>query len=135
VARPGGSVLLVNRRYGDTITVVHAPVTQDPYTGNDTRDWDNATRTTVAADVQPASEQELNDRRQVTVTRWAVECSPVDTGGNALTVEAADRVEWHGAPRATDGSSEPLDIDGEVGVFMRHSVPHHLEFTLKRFSE
>jgi hypothetical protein len=118
----------MGRRYGDVIVVQRAPIVRDQRTGNETRDWSAATLSApVPADVQPAGQSELNDNRQVTISRWTVICDPAD-------VLATDRVLWQGAPRGTDGAPVPLEVDGEVGTLMHHGVPDHLEFTVKRFS-
>jgi hypothetical protein len=109
----------MGRRYGDLVVVQRAPIVQNPRTGNEDRDWSAATSSgPMAADVQPAGQSELNDNRQLTISRWTVVCDPAD-------ILSTDRVLWRGGT---------FNVDGEVGVFMRHGVPHHLEFTVKRFS-
>lgn len=105
-------------RYWDHIEALRAPTTQDPYSGNETRDWANAAATPLRADVQPQSTTESTDRRQLVIDRWTVICPPAD-------VSATDRIRWEGLD---------YEVDGEVGRFKRHGQLHHLEFTIRHLT-
>lgn len=108
----------MRRGYREEVHVLRAPVVTDSYTGNETRDWAAARRRgPFPAAVQPASTDELTDRRQVTLTRWTVNMEPED-------VLATDRVQWRG---------DDYDVDGEVGSWPG-SPRNHLEFTITRAS-
>lgn len=102
---------------GDSIVLLRAPVVTDAY-NNRTLDWDNATATTLPAQVQPLNSSEnlgAGDRDQ-TVTRYEVWVAP-DTD-----VLARDRVEYGGLLLAVDG--EPLLVKDTSGT------PHHKTFTM-----
>jgi hypothetical protein len=107
-------------RYHEQIVIRSAPVVADPYNGNESRDWAHATDSSpVPADVQPAGLQELLDSRQVTISQYTVICSPA-------SIAAVDRIVWQGGV---------YEVDGEVGRYFRHGTLHHLEFSMKHYSE
>lgn len=111
------------RGYHTELFLLRAPVIADPYSGNETRDWDAAKELgPYPAAVQPGSGQagagqELTDRMQVTITRWSVNMPPV----GALPT---DRVRWRG---------DDYEVDGEVGSWPGSPRDHH-EFTMNRLS-
>ena len=106
-------------RYPDVSTVLNAPLV-DGYGGQRTRDWANATRTTVRCVVQPVSSDEDNDRRQTTATRWWAAYDP------SAPLDPSSRVEWDG---------QTLEVDGEIGRWKRRGTVQHLEVTLRRATD
>ena len=109
--------------YGETVTLVRAPLKTDKY-GNETteRDWANAERTTYKGlMVQPdASSEAVGDRPSV-ITGWRL----ITPKGVTFPALPTDRVEWDGLT---------LAVDGEVGRFKVRGVLHHCEARLKRVS-
>lgn len=106
-----------------TVAVVRAPLTADRY-GNQVRDWENATRTTVTGvNVQPATSEEATDDRQVSVSGWEMQTSE----GVDLDLLATDRVEYDGMT---------LEVVGKVGRWPSPWGPgvHHVEARLKEVS-
>jgi hypothetical protein len=106
-------------RYRDTVVRVRAPLITG-YGGQEKRDWPNAARTTIRANVQPDRTVELNDQRQTTVTRWRLFCGPAEE------IVATDRVEWDG---------RTLEVDGDVELWKRSGAPHHQEAVLRGVSD
>jgi hypothetical protein len=73
----------------DQVVIVHPAAGSDAY-GNPVPDWDAATRTTVAAAVQPAGGSELTADRDTLESCWLL----VLPAGTAIA--GHDRVEWRG---------------------------------------
>lgn len=114
----------MSRRYWDRIDVLRAPE-KPGHGGRKVRDWAAAEEgpphlTDVPADVQPATSEEDTNRQQLSITRWRVHCGP------DVDLVATDRVRWRG---------RVLEVDGEVGLFMSHGRPHHLEVVVRGISE
>jgi len=105
-----------------TVVVVRAAVVTDRY-GNQTRDWANASRTTVTGvNVQPAaapahSTERIEDR-QTTSTEWRL----YTDRGVDLDLRETDRVEFDGMT---------LEVDGKVGRWPApYGGVHHVEAQL-----
>ncbi len=107
--------------YADSVTRVRADYVTDKY-GNPstTRDWQNATRTTVSGvSVQPdASSEDTGDRGTV-VTGWRL----FTPKGHDLDVLPTDRVEYEGMT---------LEVDGEIARYRVGGRVHHIEARLKK---
>ncbi|MFE3409452.1 hypothetical protein ACFXMT_14280 [Streptomyces mirabilis] len=109
--------------YGDTATLVRAPLKVDKY-GNTTteRDWANATRTAFAGlSVQPDTSSEAEGDRPAVITGWLLKTQK----GRDFPALPTDRVEWDGLT---------LSVDGEVGRYKLGGRLHHCEARLKRVS-
>lgn len=112
--------------YGDTITILRAPVTTDRY-GNEVRGWPNATRTPVdRVSVQPrsATESGSDEAREMVTTGWRI----YTRAGVDLDVEPTDRIEWSG---------RTLEVIGEIARWphpIRRGAVHHVEFDVQRWS-
>lgn len=107
-------------RYYDEIVRLRAPLVTSDYTGDEERDWSDDTtiaKRKIRADVQPQSTTEVTTQRELVVDRWRVLCPPDD-------VISTDRILWNG---------DVYEVDGDVGLFLRRGVRHHMEFALKRF--
>lgn len=105
--------------YGDLVTLVHAPLVTG-YGGQKVRDWPNATRTYLAAAVQPRRGTEQTTGMQVTTTSKTVHCAP-DAG-----VAAVDRIEWRGAT---------YEVSGEPETHYSGGMADHLEFIIELIAE
>jgi hypothetical protein len=113
----------VSLLYGETVTLVRAPLKVDKY-GNTTseRDWTNATGTTYPGlMVQPDSSSEAVGDRPAVITGWRL----MTQKGRDFPALPTDRVEWDGLT---------LAVDGEVGRFKVAGRLHHVEARLKRVS-
>lgn len=109
--------------YGETVTLVRAPLKVDKY-GNATteRDWTKATRTPYPGlMVQPDSSSEATGDRPTVITGWRL----ITPKGRDFPALPTDRVEWDGMT---------LAVDGEVGRFKVGGRLHHVEARLKRVS-
>jgi hypothetical protein len=104
--------------YGDTVMWVVATLV-DGYGGRQVYDWDNGTRTTLAASVQPLSSREIDAGRQVATTDKTMLCPYV-------AMEAQHRVEWRG---------QVWRIEGEPEQHHQQGRPDHLEVHLVRVTE
>lgn len=101
-----------------TVVLLRAPVAEDAY-GSETRDWDNATRTTVeGCSVQPARSSEYTVDREAVIVRLRAFCpgTPLlpdpDEPGVSSPVQSTDRAEVAGEVFTIDGvepwPEEPL---------------------------
>lgn len=109
--------------YGETVTLVRAPLKVDKY-GNTTSEWDwaAATRTEYRGlMVQPDSSNEATGDRPSVITGWRL----ITPKGRDFPSLPTDRVEWEGLT---------LAVDGEVGRFRVGGRLHHCEARLKRVS-
>lgn len=107
--------------YGETVTLVSAPLKVDKY-GNATseRDWTKAQRTPVTGVmVQPDSSSETEGDRPAAITGWRL----ITPKGKDFPALATDRVEWDGLT---------LEVDGEVGRWRIGGRLHHVEARLKK---
>lgn len=107
-------------RYRDRVTILNAP-NSTGYGGQVIRNWDSPdveVLPNVPAAVQPLSQFEETDRREMTITLWRMHCNV------GLPITAESRVRWSGA-------TGDLDVDGEVEVHAFQGRPHHVEATLR----
>lgn len=114
--------------YLDACEVLNADLI-DGYGGQETRDWNNATATTIPCNVQPDSGEEDTDRRETTITRWRLFCGPT------APLSAFSRVRWAGALEPDGSTPSDLEVDGDVEVHSLRGRRHHLEARLKRVSD
>lgn len=105
--------------YGDSVVVVHAPLTTGGWGGQQVRDWANATRTTVSAAVQARSVTEQATGREIITTDKRVHL------GGAVAITEVDRVEWRGGTYEVTGV-EPHFQQGRMD---------HLEVTMTLWQE
>lgn len=113
--------------FHQSFTRVRALLTTDRY-GNQVRDWENASRTTVSGvNIQPAgsplqSDEDTTDR-QVTVSGWELQTAE----GVDVDLLVTDRVEFDGMT---------LEVVGDVGRWSDPFRPgvHHVEALLKGVS-
>ncbi|MFJ4960990.1 hypothetical protein ACIP6P_00725 [Streptomyces sp. NPDC088729] len=109
--------------YGETVTLVRAPLKVDKY-GNATteRDWSAAERWSYyGLMVQPDTSAEVTGDRPTVITGWRL----ITPKGVPFPALPTDRVEWDGLT---------LSVDGEVGRFRVRGRLHHVEARLKRVS-
>lgn len=105
--------------YRDSVVAVNAGLVAG-YGGQEVRDWDNATRATVPASVQPdlrhQSTEDLS-RTDAAVTHWRTFCGP------SAPVNAYTRIEWNGHTYEIVGEPELWKVSGKA---------HHIELRMNR---
>lgn len=104
-------------RYDDSIIVQRGTSSTGGY-GSTELDWSAPTETPLAATVQPLSSLEDVVGQERTITRWRVHTDPAD-------ITAQDRIVWDGGT---------YEVDGDVEVYKRRGVLHHLEFVVERIA-
>lgn len=95
-------------KFPHTVTRLRAEVVVG-YGGQQVRDWGDAARVAMPANVQPETQSELTENRQTTVTGWSLFLPP----GSSLL--ATDRV-------LHDGMT--LEVDGDVEDWTRGDRGH-----------
>jgi hypothetical protein len=105
--------------YGDSAVLVQAGLVSG-WGGQQVRDWDNATRKTIACAVQPRTTSEFTDQRQATSTDMVLHCGP------EVALRAVDRIEYGG---------HTYEVEGEPAVHRSFGRADHIEVVLNRIAE
>lgn len=101
--------------FADTVEVLTAATTTDPYTGDAAEDWSqDPTIVPVSGEVQPLSSVEAVLTAQTVVSRWRAYLEPMAQDGTPVVVTAQNRIRYDGTDYEIDGKPDVWKVGGSV---------------------